>query len=137
MKKDGFYSTDTFTDKLVDFLDERQSSPDLKAKPFFAYHAYTAPHFPLQAPKAVRDKYKGLYDEGPRVLREKRLQKLKDLGLIEQNITPHPVANPFDIAEWDAMTPDEKMKSARAMETVSTAVFVIMLRPRSTLQWSR
>ena len=74
----------------------------------------------MQAPKEMRDKYKGLYDEGPGVLREKRLKRLKELGLIAEDVTPHPVANPFDIAEWDAMTPEQKTKSARAMETVST-----------------
>ena len=99
-------------------MQERSNTPKLKAKPFFAYHAFTAPHFPLQAPKSRRDKYKGLYNDGPGVLREQRLAKLKKLGLIGKDVVPHPTANPFDIKQWEEMTAEEKEKSARAMETV-------------------
>ena len=31
-------------------------------KPFFAYLAYTSPHWPLQAPQKSFAKYKGVYD---------------------------------------------------------------------------
>lgn len=52
---ENFYSSKTFTDKLIQYLDER--TVEEKEKPFFAYLAYTAPHWPLQAPKEVIDKY--------------------------------------------------------------------------------
>ena len=40
-----FYSTDFYTDRVISYIDE-----DLdQNKPFFAYVAYTAPHWPLQA----------------------------------------------------------------------------------------
>ena len=135
-KPGGFYSTDTFTDKLIGFLDERQKTPELKEKSFFAYHAYTAPHFPLQAPKDRRDKYRGLYDNGPGVLREARLARLKQLGLISQDVEPHPVANPFHMKDWKEMSPEDKAKSARAMETVS-AFIGISSDHASTRRWWR
>ena len=124
-KDDGFYSTDTFTDHLLTFLDERQTDPTLKSKPFFAYHAYTAPHWPLQCRKEYRDKYKGMYDAEPRELREQRLKRLVELGLVDASVSPHPMENPWKIPEWDAMTADEKAKSARAMEAYAGMVEMV------------
>ena len=130
----GFYSTDTFTSHLLNFLDERQKTPELKTKPFFAYHAYTAPHFPLQAPKEMRDKYKGMYDEGPEALRLKRLAKLRELGLVGEEIEPHKVENPWGLKFWREMSDEERAKSARAMETVRRAQG---LADDSTPRWWR
>lgn len=62
---DDFYSTDFFTDKLIEFLDERTAEE--REKPFLSYLAYTAPHWPMQAPRDVINKYRklvGLEDEG-------------------------------------------------------------------------
>lgn len=50
-----FYSTKSFTDKLLDYLKSRNA--DEQQKPFFAYLPYTAPHWPLQASKDIRKKY--------------------------------------------------------------------------------
>lgn len=47
----GFYSSDYYADKFIEYIDERP--PD---KPWFGFLAFTAPHWPLQAPKTVRDK---------------------------------------------------------------------------------
>ena len=47
-----FYLTDFLTSKLMDFIAEGRSTGSAR-KPFFAYAAYTAPHFPLQAPDAL------------------------------------------------------------------------------------
>lgn len=51
----GFYSTDCYTDRLIQFFEER--SNDEKEKAFFAFLPYTAPHWPLQCSKAQRDKW--------------------------------------------------------------------------------
>lgn len=50
-----FYSTKYFTDRLLDFFEKR--TPDEKDQSFFAYLPFTAPHWPLQAPKEVIDQY--------------------------------------------------------------------------------
>jgi len=57
---DGFYSTRFFTDQLIKYIDANKSSN----RPFFGYLSYTAPHWPLQAPKASIDKYAHRYDKG-------------------------------------------------------------------------
>lgn len=43
---EGFYSSDAFGDKLLQYLKERDQS-----RPFFAYLPFSAPHWPLQAPR--------------------------------------------------------------------------------------
>jgi arylsulfatase A-like enzyme len=52
---DNFYSTNSFTDKMLEMLKGR--TDEEKRQPFFGYLAYTAPHWPLQAPKSVIQKY--------------------------------------------------------------------------------
>lgn len=51
---DGFYSTDSYTERLLQYFKGR--SDDEKAKPFFAFLPFTAPHWPLQCSKEQRDK---------------------------------------------------------------------------------
>lgn len=109
-----FYSTTTFSDKLIDYLKEREGSD----KPFFAYLPYTAPHWPLQAPRETIDKYRGVYDEGPAVLRTRRLARLKELGLIADDVEPAPMT----VELWDAMSPQEQAESARKMEVYAAMV---------------
>jgi arylsulfatase A-like enzyme len=52
---EDFYSTRSFTDKMIGFLKDR--TEDESQKPFFAYLPYTAPHWPLQAPRDIVEKY--------------------------------------------------------------------------------
>jgi arylsulfatase len=108
--KDGNYSTDFYTDKLIEYIDQNKADD----KPFFAYAAYTSPHWPLQVDKKHWKKYSGLYNDGYEKLRERRLISLKKAGIIPQNtILPavHKAVRP-----WDSLTEEEKMKEARKME---------------------
>jgi arylsulfatase A-like enzyme len=110
------YSSDYFTSRLIGFLDEK---PD-DDRPFFAYLPFSAPHWPLQAPDAEIAKYKGVYDDGPDALRERRLARLQELGLTSPDTTPHPVVT--DAPEWDALSDAERALSARAMEVYAAMV---------------
>ncbi|KAI0004702.1 putative arylsulfatase [Xylariaceae sp. FL0662B] len=121
MPKD-FYSTKTFTDGLLQYLENR--SPEERAKPFFAYLPYTAPHWPLQAPQEVIAKYKGYYSDGPEALRARRLKALIERGLVPADVEPAPMAGEVP-KEWAEMDPDEKAVSARKMETYAAMVDVI------------
>tara|TARA_R110000868_G_scaffold192394_1_gene436828 strand:+ start:2351 stop:3943 length:1593 start_codon:yes stop_codon:yes gene_type:complete len=113
---EDFYSSDGFTTKLIDYLDERAD----KAQPFFAYLAFSAPHWPLQAPDDLIAKYKGRYDAGPDALRVERLEKLKARGLCPQDVKPHPIV--ARNKPWDEMDADERARSARAMEVYAAMV---------------
>ena len=66
---DGRYSTDLYTEKLIGFIDSTKDDD----RPFFAFAAYTSPHWPLQVPDEYLDLYSGRYDSGYDVLREARV----------------------------------------------------------------
>ncbi|KIX00887.1 uncharacterized protein Z518_09952 [Rhinocladiella mackenziei CBS 650.93] len=124
-KKDlpkDFYSTKTYTDRMISFLKDR--SAEDKDKPFFAYLPLTAPHWPLQAPKNVVAKYRGMYDEGPRKLSQKRVKRLIELGLVPADVEPAPPIGILD-PEWHDMTPEERAASARKMEVFAAMVDLI------------
>lgn len=84
-KPEVFYSTDFFTQKLIDYIDANKGS----GKPFFAYAAYTSPHWPLQVPEPWLSKYKGKYDQGYEPVIAARLARLKQLGLIPQDFSSY------------------------------------------------
>jgi len=109
-----FYSSDYYADKLIEFL---STSPD--DKPFFAYLPFTAPHWPLQAPRELIAKYKGKYDDGPAALRERRLLAQVKLGLLDDGVEPYPLTGGTD---WESMTEDERKYSAKTMEIYSAMV---------------
>lgn len=111
----GFYSSEFYTSKLIEYLDERP-----KDKPFFGYLAFTAPHDPLHAPDDWVDKYKGKYDEGYDVLRQTRMKKLKKLGFIDQQSKMSPRL-PM-IPAWEKLTEKQKKIEARKMEVYAAMV---------------
>ncbi|HEY4415875.1 MAG TPA: arylsulfatase [Verrucomicrobiae bacterium] len=77
----NFYYTDIISDHAT--ADIAQSAG--AGKPFFLYVAYTAPHWPLQAPEADIAKYRERYLAGWDVIRTNRYQKQIALGLIDKN----------------------------------------------------
>jgi len=113
-----FYSSDYFGDKLVQQIKTTKAGPDGK-KPFFAYLAFTAPHFPLQAPAEAIAKYKGRYDAGYEVLREQRIKRQRELGLIGATTQPHRL---LDAPKWEELSPEERKVDAREMETYAAMV---------------
>lgn len=77
----GYYFTDDISDHACGFIDEHSSStPD---KPFFLYTAYTAPHWPLHARPQDIEKYKGRFSEGWDRLREQRLKRMSNMGIVK------------------------------------------------------
>lgn len=116
---EGWYSSNGYGDKMLSYLKERKEGKD--ERPFFAYYPFTAPHWPLQAPQEYIKHYHGIYDDGPDALRLKRLQRLKDLGLITGDVEPHPVVAD-EVKEWKDMSDEERVKSCRAMEVFAAMV---------------
>ncbi|WZH49530.1 alkaline phosphatase-like protein [Fusarium acuminatum] len=117
---DEFYSTNFFTDKLIDMLADR--TEEEKDQPFFSYLAYTAPHWPMQAPQEVIHKYRDVYENGPDRLRLDRLARLKALGLVPFNVEAAlPVGFEAGI-KWEDLTDDERAVSARKMEVYAAMV---------------
>lgn len=124
---DGFYSSTSYSDILLRYLkDWNQGNIGARnagttERPFFAYLPFSAPHWPLQAPQEYIQHYRGMYDDGPDALRLRRLSKLKELGLVDQDVEPHPVEAP-ETPEWSQLSPEHQAKSARAMEVYAGMV---------------
>ena len=97
---DGFYLTDAFTDHAIQYLDDQKSAH--ANNPFFLYLAYTAPHFPLHAYESDIAKYEQLYTQGWDVTRNKRYQKMIQLGLIDKRYQL--TQKPADIPSWETVT---------------------------------
>jgi arylsulfatase len=95
---EGFYATHHFTDNAVRFIDEARAAD----KPFFLYLAYIAPHFPLQAPQATIDKYRGKYADGWEKVRRQRHERQVEMELIDKNWPPAP--RPEGVKAWDQLT---------------------------------
>jgi arylsulfatase len=74
-----FYTTDTFTDHALRFIDAAEPG-----RPWFGYLAFTAPHWPIQAHEADIAKYAGTYADGPTAIRQRRFERLKELGLVTE-----------------------------------------------------
>ncbi|MEA3543070.1 MAG: arylsulfatase [Pseudomonadota bacterium] len=115
----NFYSSDYFAGQLIDQLKDSAKAEGGK-KPFFAYLAFTAPHWPLQAPREDIARYKGRYDAGFDVLRAQRLERQAQLGLIDPAVVAHvPI---LKNGSWDSLTAQEKRSAARDMEIYAAMV---------------
>ncbi|BGO97608.1 hypothetical protein NBRC10513v2_001602 [Rhodotorula toruloides] len=125
-----FYSTTTFTNRMLGYLEEHDST-----KPFFAYLPYTAPHWPLQAPPEVVAKYRGRYDDGPEALRQRRLAALKREGLVDEDVTSLPIVSTFEDKPWAEMTAEEKAVSARKMEVYAAMIEVMDAEIGRVVSW--
>ncbi len=112
---EGRYSTDLYTDRLIEFIDSADDG-----RPFFAFAAYTSPHWPLQVPEPELDRYKGRYDAGYDVLREERFASLTRAGIIPES-SELPPRNDA-IRRWDDLSPDERSAESRKMELYAAMV---------------
>jgi arylsulfatase A-like enzyme len=99
-----WYVTDAISDHAVKFIHQHGKAED----PFFLYVAYTAPHWPLHAHEQDIAKYRGKYQVGWDTIRQRRLARMKDHGVIAQDaiLTPRDAGVPhWDDAEnkddWD------------------------------------
>lgn len=113
------YITDFWTDRLVaDILAGKRSG-----KPFFAYAAYTSPHFPLHAPDAFIEKYRGKYDLGYDAIRFARLARQRAMGVFPHRFEPAvPVPEAMGFKRWESLTLEERRFEARRMEVYAAMV---------------
>jgi arylsulfatase len=106
----GFYSTRAYTDKTIQFIEEGRKDN----KPFFSYLAFTAPHGPLHLPDDWLRRYKNRYDEGWDGIRQKRLARMQELGIVDEN------ANDADrlafLPRSSGMVPAARVLQGRKME---------------------
>jgi arylsulfatase A-like enzyme len=109
---DGRHLNDQITDKAILYIDRQKKAAS--DKPFFLYYAPGATHAPHQVAAEWSDKYKGKFDDGWDVYRQKVFEQQKKLGVIPATAVL-PDRNP-GIKAWDSLPPEEKKLYARFME---------------------
>ncbi len=113
---EDFYSSRFYADRVIDYIADGLRD----GQPFFAYLAFTAPHFPLQAPDEAIARYAGRYDAGYDELHRQRLAALEERGLVPPGIEPFPRL-PAE-RPWAELDPGERRVSARRMEVYAAMI---------------
>jgi len=104
----GWFYTDAISQEAVGFLREHQA--ERAEDPFFLFLSYTAPHWPLHAHEEDIAKYTGRFDAGWDRLREERLARLVESGIID----PAWTLTPRDerVEEWEEVV-DKEWEASR------------------------
>lgn len=119
-----YYTSHEIAKRAIEHLDfHAEQHGD---SPFFSFVAFTAPHFPLHAPKETIQKYLSRYRKGWQTVRNERWDKMQQLGLgvgvgrvsqVEEEIGP-PYAFPEAMKKlgpaevnrpvpWDTLTSEQ------------------------------
>ena len=135
---DDFYLTRAIGDHAIASLEEHARNH--KGNPFFQYLAFTAPHFPIQAPADLIAKYRQRYRAGWDAVRQARYQRLRESGMItgtlsarEEEIGPRYQPSPETLAllgpgevnrplPWQSLTPQQQ-----AFQTEKMAIYAAMV----------
>lgn len=113
---DGVYSTEFYTDRLIEFIDSNKDD----GQPFFAFAAYTSPHWPLQVPEGELNRYAGVYDKGYDSLRVQRFRSLKAAHIIPAASTLPPRWE--EITPWNELSAEQQKRESRKMELYAAMV---------------
>ena len=105
-----FYSSKDYTIKMLNYINTNDNSKN----PFFAYLAYTAPHWPLHVPDEWIDKYKGIYDEGWDEIRESRFNRQKSLGILPEDSDLPPMNRV--VKKWSEISTHQKKIELKRIE---------------------
>ena len=109
---DGYHVTEDLVDHAIGFIrDSVSNRPD---RPIFTYVSFGAMHAPHQAPPEYLAKYRGQFDEGWDVFRQRWFERQLEMGIIPPgtNLAPR---NP-GVEPWDELSDASKAVSARLQE---------------------
>ena len=109
---DGYHLSEDLVDQLLLMIgDSKGIRPD---RPFFAYLAFGATHAPHQAPADYLAKYRGRYDEGWDVVRQRWYERQLERGVIPEGTRLAP-RNP-GVEPWDELPENHRRFAARLQE---------------------
>lgn len=112
---EDFFYTDAISSRSAKWI---RSQP--KNKPLFLYTAFYAPHFPLQAPQEVIEKYRGKYAAGWDVLRDQRLERQILLGVVPP--ATKLTKRPDDVPAWKSLSAKQRHELDLRMATYAAQV---------------
>ena len=110
--EDGYTLNEDMVNNACQFLTDHVSLAP--KKPFFMYFALGAMHSPHQAPQSYLDKYRGKFDEGWDVVRQRRLDRQIEMGIVPKG-TPLVPRND-GVEPWDSLSDDQKKLYSRFQE---------------------
>lgn len=109
---EGYHLSEDLVDQLLGMLsDSTGVRPD---KPFLAYLAFGATHAPHQAPPEYLAKYRGRFDEGWDVVRQRWYDRQIESGVIPPGTQLAP-RNP-GVEPWDDLPENQKRLACRLQE---------------------
>ncbi len=109
---DGYHVSEDIIDQALTMIsDAKGVRPD---RPFFTYVAFGATHAPHQAPPDHLAKYRGRFDEGWDIVRERWFRRQHELGVIPTGTQLAP-RNP-GVEAWDDLPDTQQRVAARLQE---------------------
>ncbi|MCC6849822.1 MAG: arylsulfatase [Deltaproteobacteria bacterium] len=117
-ERDDYFVNDALTDRAIAYVRTQKAvAPD---KPFYLQLCYPAAHSPLQARPRDRDAYRGVYDAGWDVVRERRLERQRALGVVPGTTRLPPLSPGAD--PWDRLDVTQRRVNARYMEVYAGCI---------------
>ncbi|MEZ5383608.1 MAG: arylsulfatase [Microthrixaceae bacterium] len=110
--EEGYHLSEDLVDRLLAMIaDSCGVRPD---RPFVAYLPFGATHAPHQAPPEYLAKYRGRFDEGWDVVRQRWYERQLELGVIPAHTVLAP-RNP-GVEPWDDLPENQRRLAARLQE---------------------
>lgn len=112
---DDFYSSEFYTDRIIDYIDSNDDE-----QPFMAYLSFTTAHWPLHVPDDWLDRYAEDYEEGWHAVRRMRFNRQKDLDIIpvHAQLSPeHPASE-----DWDRLLPAQRQVELKRMRIYAAMI---------------
>lgn len=112
LPEDGYHVSEDIVDKATGFISDLKAvRPD---RPFFLYTAFGATHAPHQSPASYRQAWRGRFDEGYDVMRERWFERQLALGIVPKGTTLAP-PNP-GVPAWEDLDENHRLFAARLQE---------------------
>jgi arylsulfatase len=109
---EGYHLTEDLVDHAIEYLSDLRNADG--QQPFFLYFATGACHSPHHAPREWIERYRGVFDDGWDVERERILARQIELGVVPPDIELSP--RPPWVPAWDDLDPADQKVAARFME---------------------
>ena len=109
----GYHLSQDLADHAITFLGDLRAVD--ASQPFFLYFATGACHSPHQPPPHWLERYRGQFDQGWDLWRERTFARQRSLGIVADAATLSP--RPPWVRPWDELSADERRVAARFMES--------------------
>jgi len=119
---DDYYFTDAITAEAIGMVQSVKANDP--SRPFFLYFSHGAAHAPLHAKAETIAKYADRYHGGWDALRDERLARMKQLGIVADHteLAPRPDIDGYEAPEWSSLTDDQRTVYARYMAVYAAMV---------------